>query len=408
MNLRRNSYTHWQGQIQHSTTHQGHSLSVAAALAVQKIIHEDNFLSDVQKKGEYLRNTLNNELVEHPFFYNVRGRGLRNSVEYRCPEQHLFGNALAREMKEKHNILISGKWHRVCFSPALTITFEELETPRNNLASEIISDDGIILGKYFIENRTKVKRNEIPENLINALIATEDIRFKEHSGIDARSLSRAVVGGVMLKSSGGASTISQQLAKMLFTEKPSSGIDRVMQKVKEWIIAIQLEKRYTKDEILTLYLNRFDWINNAVGINSASAIYFNKEPINLNIQESAMLVGMLKNPSLYNPKIRLKLTKERRNVVLSQMNKYDFISDALYETLKKTPIVLDFKQVSHNKGLAPYFRESLRLKLSAKKPDKETYIKNSASDKKILQRKKNIIPKEDYSVCDPTRYMITN
>ena len=260
-------------------------------------------------------------------------------------------------------------------------TFEELENPRNSLASEIISEDGILLGKYYFKNRTKVARNEIPDNLINALIATEDIRFKEHSGIDVRSLSRAVVGRVMLKSSGGASTISQQLAKMLFTEKPSSGIDRVMQKVKEWVIAIQLEKRYTKDEILTMYLNRFDWINNAVGLNSASSIYFNKKPIDLNIQESAMLVGMLKNPSLYNPKRRLKLTKERRNVVLSQMNKYDFISKALYEDLKNKPIILDTSntQTDHNRGTATYFRESLRLKLSAKKPDKQTYIKNSES-----------------------------
>ena len=268
-------------------------------------------------------------------------------------------------------------------------TFEELENPRNNLATEIISEDGVLLGTYFIENRSKVKRNEIPENLIKALIATEDIRFKEHSGIDGRSLSRAVVGttkeylaktiGIEMKSSGGASTISQQLAKMLFTEKPSSGIDRVMQKIKEWIIAIQLEKRYTKDEILTMYLNRFDWINNAVGINSAASIYFNKEPIDLNIEESAMLVGMLKNPAEYNPKRFPKEAQNRRNVVLSQMNKYNFISEALYEALKKKPIILDFKTVSHNEGLASYFRESLRLKLSAKKPDKETYIKNSES-----------------------------
>ena len=244
-------------------------------------------------------------------------------------------------------------------------TFTQLENPKNNLATEIISEDGVILGKYFFENRSRVKYNEIPENLINALLAIEDIRFRKHSGIDGRSLLRAIVGVIMGKSSsGGASTISQQLAKMLFTEQPSSGIDRIMQKIKEWIIATQLEKRYTKNEILTMYLNRFDWVNNAVGIKSASAVYFNKEPIDLNMQESAMLVGMLKNPALYNPNSsRLKLTKDRRNVVFSQMNRYDFISDSLCNALKKTPIVLDFRSASHNEGLAPYFREHLRGEL---------------------------------------------
>ena len=196
-------------------------------------------------------------------------------------------------------------------------TFDQLENPKNNLATEIISEDGIVLGKYFFENRSRVRYNEIPENLINALISTEDVRFREHSGIDGRALLRAIFGAVIGKSSsGGASTISQQLAKMLFTEQPSSGIERVMQKLKEWIIAAQLEKRYTKDEILTMYLNRFDWVNNAVGIKSAAQVYFNKAPIELDVEESAMLVGMLKNPALYNPNRRLELTQGRGNVVL--------------------------------------------------------------------------------------------
>ena len=146
-------------------------------------------------------------------------------------------------------------------------TFEQLENPKNNLATEVISEDGVVLGKYFFENRSKARYDELPENLINALIATEDIRFKEHSGIDGRALLRAIFGALTGKSgSGGASTITQQLAKMLFTDHPSSGIDRVMQKLKEWVIAAQLEKRYTKDEILSMYLNRFDWVNNEVGI----------------------------------------------------------------------------------------------------------------------------------------------
>ena len=240
-------------------------------------------------------------------------------------------------------------------------TFDQLENPRNNLATEIISADSVVLGKYFFENRTSATKEDVPKNFINALLATEDVRFREHSGIDVRALFRAVFGFVSGKGqSGGASTITQQLAKMLFTKKPASGIGRVKQKLKEWVISAKLERRYTKDEILIMYLNRFDWVNNAVGIESASRVYFNKEPKHLNIQESAMLVGMLKNPSLYNPNRRLELTQKRRNVVLYQMKKYGFISDTLCDSLVQTPIVLDFKKASHNEGLAPYFREYLR------------------------------------------------
>ena len=258
-------------------------------------------------------------------------------------------------------------------------TFDQLENPKNNLATEIISEDGIVLGKYFFENRSSALYNEIPENLINAFISTEDVRFRNHSGIDGRALLRAIYGVLTGKSSsGGASTITQQLSKMLFTDKPSSGIDRVMQKLKEWIISGQLEKRYTKDEILTMYLNRFDWVNNAVGIKSASKVYFNKSPIDLNVSESAMLVGMLKNPSYYNPNRRIELTEGRRNIVLSQMNKYEVISDSLYDTLVQQPIVLNFKKASHNEGLAPYFREYFRGELKKwcsthTKPDGTNY-----------------------------------
>jgi penicillin-binding protein 1A len=258
-------------------------------------------------------------------------------------------------------------------------TFEQLENPKNNLATEIISEDGIVLGKYFFENRSRASYNEIPKNLINAFISTEDVRFRNHSGIDGRALLRAIYGALTGKSSsGGASTITQQLSKMLFTEKPSSGIDRVMQKLKEWIISGQLEKRYTKEEILTMYLNRFDWVNNAVGIKSASQIYFNKAPIDLNVSESAMLVGMLKNPSYYNPNRRIELTERRRNIVLSQMRKYDVISDYLFDSLVQQPIILNFKKASHNEGLAPYFREYFRLELknwcsTHTKPDGTNY-----------------------------------
>jgi len=258
-------------------------------------------------------------------------------------------------------------------------TFNQLENPKNNLATEIISEDGVVLGKYFFENRSVVRSDELPQNLIDALIATEDIRFRGHSGIDGRSLLRAVFGLFTGKrNSGGASTITQQLAKMLFTEQPSSGVGRIMQKLKEWIIAAQLEKRYTKDEILTMYLNRFDWVNNAVGIKSAAQVYFSKKPTDLTLEESAVLVGMLKNPALYNPNRRIEITRERRNVVLHQMNRYEFISDSLFDTLKKQPIMLDFNIASHNKGAAPYFREYLREELKKwcanhTKPDGTNY-----------------------------------
>jgi len=242
-------------------------------------------------------------------------------------------------------------------------SFEQLENPKSNLATEIISSDGVVLGKYFFENRSNVKYHELSPMLVNALLSTEDIRFKSHSGIDVRALLRAVKGIVTGSNSGGASTITQQLAKMLFTEKPASGLERVMQKFKEWIIAVKLERQYTKEEILTMYLNKFDFINNAVGIKSASQIYFNTTTDALTVEESAMLVGMLKNPSLYNPNRRLELTQERRNVVLSQMKKYDFITPSEYDSISSNPIVLDFKKASHNEGLAPYLREYLRGEL---------------------------------------------
>lgn len=242
-------------------------------------------------------------------------------------------------------------------------TFEELESPKNNLATEIISSDGVVLGKYFFENRSNVTYEEISPILVDALVATEDVRFYNHSGIDVRALLRAIKGQLLGDNSGGASTITQQLAKMLFTKKPASGVERVMQKLKEWIIAVRLERQYTKDEILTMYLNKFDFINNAVGIKSAAQVYFNTTPSKLNLQESAMLVGMLKNPSLYNPNRRVEKTKTRRNVVLAQMKKYNFISDTECDSLQSLPILLDFKKASHNEGLAPYLREYLRGEL---------------------------------------------
>lgn len=238
-------------------------------------------------------------------------------------------------------------------------SFEELENPSSNLASEIISADGKTIGKLYLnENRTPIKYEDLPQNLIDALVATEDERFYSHSGIDARGTLRAAV---FLGRRGGASTITQQLAKQLFHEEGSKNIvERMLQKVKEWIIAVRLERQYTKQEILTMYLNQVDFVNNAVGIRSASRVYFSKEPKDLNTEEAAVIVGMLKNPSLFNPRQRLELTTNRRNTVLSQMEKNDFITEAEKDSLQKLPLELRYSPESHNEGIATYFREYLR------------------------------------------------
>jgi penicillin-binding protein 1A len=237
-------------------------------------------------------------------------------------------------------------------------TFEELENPEKNTASEVISIDGKTLGKYAYENRTPVKFKDLPENLINALVATEDERFYDHSGIDFRASLRAVV---MLGSEGGGSTITQQLAKLLFHGEGSRNIaERILQKVKEYVIATELERQYTKQEILTMYLNTYDYLNLAVGIRSASRIYFGKEPIDLKIAESAMLVGMLKNASYFNPLRREELVKNRRNVVLNQMYKNNFIAKKQRDSLQKTPLNLNVNKEGHSDGSATYFREYLR------------------------------------------------
>jgi len=241
-------------------------------------------------------------------------------------------------------------------------TFELLENPPSNLATEIISSDGIVLGTYYLENRRKLRYDQISRNVINALIATEDERFYDHSGIDYKSTFRAIV---FLGSKGGGSTLTQQLAKMLFSSRPKSKLQRITQKLREWVIAIRLEKRYTKQEIITMYLNKFDFLNQAIGINTAARIYFNKEAKYLNVEESAMLVGMAKNPSFYNPLRFLEKCLDRRNVVLNQMNRNKKklnikISDSQFDSLKVTPIKLEYNKASHNEGIATYFREYLR------------------------------------------------
>ena len=237
---------------------------------------------------------------------------------------------------------------------------EELENPKSNLASEIITSDGKVIGKYFLQNRTIIKYEDLSPFLVDALIATEDERYRTHSGIDFRGLVRAVAN---LGSAGGASTITQQLAKMMFEHKASNLVERIKQKLQEQIIAVELEKRYTKNEIVTMYYNQFDFIYNAVGIKSAANVYFNKAPIDLNIEEAAVLVGMAKNPSLYNPKRFPENALKRREVVFAQMKRSELITQEEYDSLRVLPIKLDYNVVDHKEGIAPYFRETLRLKL---------------------------------------------
>lgn len=237
---------------------------------------------------------------------------------------------------------------------------EDLENPKSNLATEVYTADGKVLGKYFYQNRVNANFDKLSPNLINALVATEDERFYEHSGIDLRSLTRAILKGGR---NGGASTITQQLSKMLFSGEPSSNWGRIKYKLQEWVISAQLEQRYTKNEIIAMYFNRFDFINNAVGVKSGAQVYFDKSPDSLSINESAMLVGMLKNPSLFNPLKRAEKTLARRNVVLFQMKRNGKLSQTSYDSLKVLPLGLKYSRVDHKDGIAPYFREVLRAEL---------------------------------------------
>jgi penicillin-binding protein 1A len=237
---------------------------------------------------------------------------------------------------------------------------EKIENPKANLASEVFSEDGIVLGKYYTQNRTRVEYEELSPNVVNALIATEDERFRKHSGIDFWGTLRAIV---YLGSKGGGSTITQQLALNLFAKRASSIPKRIIQKIKEYVLAVRLEKSYTKDEILALYLNTIDFVNNAVGIKSAANVYFNVEPKELSITQAATLVGMLQNPSLYNPVKRPERALQRRNIVLNQMVKSKYLTAAERDSLMKTPLDLKFNKVDHIEGLAPYFRSTLANEL---------------------------------------------
>ncbi|NDV58578.1 transglycosylase domain-containing protein [Bacteroides sp. 519] len=254
---------------------------------------------------------------------------------------------------------------------------KELENPNYKFATEIFSADGNLLGTWSLstENRVYTGYDELSADLIKALIATEDIRFSEHSGIDAKGLARAVVkrGILMKKNAGGGSTITQQLSKLLYSPKADDFMERVLQKPIEWVIAVKLEKYYTKEEILTLYLNKFDFLNNAVGIKTAAHTYFSTDPKNLKIEEAATLVGMCKNPSYYNPLRFAERSKGRRNVVIEQMEKAGYITKQQSDSLQALPLTLKYNRVDHKEGSATYFREYLRGVMTAKQPVRSEY-----------------------------------
>ncbi len=253
---------------------------------------------------------------------------------------------------------------------------EELQNPINRYASQVFTADGKLIGTWSRnENRVFTDFEQISPHTFEALVATEDERFYEHSGIDVKALLRAVVkrGILQQTSAGGGSTITQQLAKQLYSEKAGSTFERLLQKPIEWVIAVELERCYTKEEILTLYLNYFDFLYNAVGIKTAARVYFGKQPSELSILESATLIGMCKNPSLYNPVRHNERCRQRRNVVLYQMVRSGYLSQSQYDDLKDQPLKLNFRRADHKEGLATYLREHLRTRMTAKEPQRSNY-----------------------------------
>ncbi len=258
-------------------------------------------------------------------------------------------------------------------------TFEELENPKTNIATEVYTSDNQVLGNYFIQNRSNVRFSELSQNLVNALIATEDIRFEEHSGIDMKGLFRVLIKTIILQQgSGGGSTITQQLAKNLFPREQLSKLRLVIRKIKEWIIAVKLERNYTKQEILAMYLNTVPFGSNSFGIKSASRTFFNVSQDSLKVQEAAVLIGLLKAPTWYSPRRNIERATLRRNVVMHQMMRYDYLSKEEYDSLASLPIELRYTSQDHTTGRATYFREYLRGQLNNwcktnKKPDGTPY-----------------------------------
>ena len=286
------------------------------------------------------------------------------------------------EIKNNHKRIVRNIWFLYFFGFGLLIllfvlismgwlgfmpSFEELENPKSNLASEVYSADSVLLGNYYIENRSNIHYDELSPNVINALIATEDIRFTKHSGIDIRGVIRVIFKNIIFgnRKSGGGSTITQQLAKNLFPrQKNQSKIKIVFTKLKEWITAVKLERNYTKEEILAMYLNTVDFGSHSSGIKSAAKTFFNKIPNNLNADEAALLIGILKAPSLYSPVRNPERSLKRRNIVLHQMMKYDYLTKNEYDSLKIIPVDMsEYRLQDQNTGLATYFREYIRGQL---------------------------------------------
>lgn len=258
---------------------------------------------------------------------------------------------------------------------------EELQNPKNKYASEVFSADMQSLGRYYRQaNRVGVQYSDLSPSLVDALIATEDARFYNHTGVDFKAFMRAVL---KLGRAGGGSTLTQQLAKQIWSPRANNIFERAMQKPIEWVIATKLERLYSKDEILLMYLNQFDFLYNAVGIKSAAQVYFSTTPADLKVEESAMLVGMCKNPSLYNPIRRYQNALDRRNTVLSQMEKYGYLTEAERDSLQALPIELHYSSVDHKQGAAPYFREYLRNVLTAKEPKESHYSEWNKQQYKI-------------------------
>jgi penicillin-binding protein 1A len=265
-------------------------------------------------------------------------------------------------------------------------SFEELENPENNLAAEVYSADGVMMGKFFLQNRTWVDYDEISPYVVAALIATEDIRFHTHSGIDIRSLIRVAVKTIILgQETGGGSTITQQLAKNLYSTREmmedgtvkSHSIGLGLAKFKEWATAVRLERNYTKEEIIAMYLNQYDFLYNAVGISSASSVYFNTTPDSLNMEQAAIIVGMLKNPIRYNPKRNPENMIIRRNIVLSQMGKYGYLDREIADSLQQLPIEIDFREEGHDTGPGTYLREYIRTTMIAYEPTRDMFFSDN-------------------------------
>ena len=288
-------------------------------------------------------------------------------------------------------------------------TFEELENPKSNLATEIYSDDGEMIGSFFIQNRSYVDYNELSPALVAALISTEDMRFYSHSGIDFISLARVAVKTLALgnRRQGGGSTITQQLAKNLYPRDTavynnpiSKGSKLVISKLKEWITAVMLEYNYTKEEIITMYLNTVPYGSNAYGIKSAARTFFNKLPSELNVQEAAMLVGVVNAPTRYSPRSNPDRALARRNTVISRMREKGYLTRAQRDSIQALPIELDFRPISHNAGTGTYFREMLRMVMTSGKPSRESFGPGAAGDWDYRQAVEQWESNPLYSWCD--------